>query len=90
MMARSEKRVEIYSWERGNNSVNGNPSLRYICGHFTDSGETFWCAKSLSDASWVYGVRSYNASFEPPLVCDIEFHYTKKGVMVIDNLKEVK
>lgn len=90
-MAKNEKAlVEIYSWKRGNNSLCGNPSLKYIHGSFKESGESFYDAKSTSNAGWVYGVSHYDKSFNPPLLCEITYHYTKSGNMIINTLKEIK
>lgn len=90
-MAKREKAlVEIYSWKRGNNSLCGNPSLKYIHGSFKESGVSFYDAKSTSNASWVYGVSHYDASFNPPLLCEITYHYTNSGNMIIDTLKEIE
>lgn len=90
MAKRLKARVEIYSWIRGNNSNVGNPSLVSICGKFLYDEDDYWLAKSASNTSWVYGVSSCKSSAEPPLLCDITYHYTPKGNMIIDNLKEVK
>ena len=90
-MAKNEKAVvEIYSWARGNNSNVGNPSLRYIHGSFVESGESFYDAKSATNAGWVYGVSHSDKSFNPPLRCEISYHYTKNGNMIINYLKEIK
>jgi hypothetical protein len=72
--------AKLMSYERKNNSVNGNPSWS-LC--FTNESETVE-GKTASDASCGYSA----TNFSDGRACDVAYHVTRAGNVIIDKIKE--
>ena len=73
--------AKLMSYERRNNSVNGNPSYR---ASFSNGSEEI-AGKTASDASCGYSL----VNFSDGRACNVTYHVTKGGNTIIDRITEV-
>ena len=72
--------AKLMSYERRNNSVNGNPSYR---ASFSNGSEEI-TGKTASDASCGYALEN----FRDGRACSVTYHITRAGNVIIDEIKE--
>ena len=72
--------AKLMSYEKGNNSVNGNPSYR---ASFSNGSEGI-TGKTASDASCGYALEN----FIDGRGCNVTYHITRAGNTVIDYIEE--
>ena len=73
--------AKLMSYERRNNSVNGNPSYH---ASFSNGSEEI-TGKTASDASCGYSL----TNFRDGRACNVTYHVTKGGNTIIDGITEV-
>ena len=73
--------AKLMSYERRNNSANGNPSYN---ASFSNGSEEI-TGKTASDASCGYSL----TNFRDGRACNVTYHVTKGGNTIIDGITEV-
>ena len=74
------KNAKLTNYERRNNSINNNPSW-YVW--FTNDSDSI-SGKTASDAKCGYTVEN----FKDGKNCNVTYHITRAGNMIIDKIKE--
>ena len=72
--------VKLMSYERRNNSVNGGPSYHASL----SNGSVEITGKTASDANCGYALEN----FTDGRACNVTYHITKGGNVIIDKIKE--
>lgn len=72
--------AKLMSYEKGNNSVNGNPSYH---ASFSNGSEVV-TGKTASNASCGYSL----TNFSDGRPCDATYYITRSGRVIIDEIKE--
>ena len=72
--------AKLMSYERRNNSVNGNPSYR---ASFSNGSEEI-TGKTASDAS----CGGTLTNFSDGRACNVTYHITRAGNVIVDEIKE--
>ena len=73
--------AKLMSYERRNNSVNGNPSYH---ASFSNGSEEI-TGRTASDASCAYSL----TTFSDGRACNVTYHVTRTGNTVINRITEV-
>lgn len=77
-----EKRVFILGVKYKSTSYYGNPSYWVYA---EDDERNFYTGYTASNSACAYGLRNFEKEN-----CIIEYHYTAKGSMIIDRVKDIK